>query len=116
MEKTKSSDDLELGELPGLEPKVAYLLGGSTKSLGKESSKTLSPKPPVGELQKWVVWKACTHETPSWCRELTLVAKVANYEQLAQEVWASFQLPRWASEVHHVENYHQAPPAPPCLQ
>ena len=41
--------------------------------------------------------------------------RVEDHEKLAQEVWASFQLPKRARKLHEVENYHQAPPAPPCL-
>ena len=39
-----------------------------------------------------------------------------DHKKLAQEVWASFELTQWISKQHWVENYHQAPPAPLCLQ
>ena len=43
------------------------------------------------------------------------VPGVEDHEKLAWEVQASFQLPKRVSEVHKVENYHQAPPALLCL-
>ena len=43
------------------------------------------------------------------------VPGVEDHEKLAQEVRASFWLPKRASKLHEVENYHQAPPALPCL-
>ena len=61
------------------------------------------------------MWKAEAYKMPSWWRELMVVPGVENREDLAWEVWASFQLPKRASELHEVENYHQAPPALPCL-
>ena len=75
----------------------------------------LFPKSPVEELQEWVKWKAEAYEMPSWWRELMKVLEVEDCEKLAQEVWASFQLPKRASKLHQVENYHQAPHAPLCL-
>ena len=44
-----------------------------------------------------------------------MVPRVDNYEKLACEVWASFQLPKRVSEQHWVKNDHQALPALPCL-
>ena len=44
-----------------------------------------------------------------------VVPGVEDCEKLAQEVWASFQLPKRASKLHKVENYHWAPPALLCL-
>ena len=81
----------------------------------KDPEKAPSPKPPVKELHKWVAWKAEACKTPGWWRELLAVPEVQDCKKLAWEVWASFQLPKGASELHKMENYHQAPPAPPCL-
>ena len=77
--------------------------------------KVPSSKPPIEELEKWVTWKAQAYETPSWWQELTMVPEVDDYEKLACEVQASFQLPKRASEQCQVKNDHQAPPALPCL-
>ena len=81
----------------------------------EEAEKAPSPKPPVKELCKWVTWKAEACKMPSWCRELMAVPKVEDHEKLAWEVQASFQLLKRVSKLHKMENYHQAPPALPCL-
>ena len=73
--------------------------------------KVPSSKPPIGELQRWVPWKAQMYETPDWWQELSVVPGVDNYEKLACEVWASFCLPKRASELCLVKNNHQALPA-----
>ena len=100
---------LELG------PEVTCFLRGSAENSEEEDEKVPSPKPPVKEFCRWVTWKAEACKMPSWWRELISVPEVEDHERLAQEVQASFQLPRRASKLHKVENYHQAPPAPLCL-
>ena len=54
-------------------------------------------------------------DTPGWWQELIEVPGVDDPEKLACEVRASFQLPQRINKWHWVENYLQAPPAPPCL-
>ena len=73
-----ATEDLNLEELPELQPEVTCFLQGSAESFGDESMKVPSPKPPT-ELQKWVTWKAQAYETPSWCQELTTVPGVDDY-------------------------------------
>ena len=84
-------------------------------SLGEENMKMPSPEPPIGELQRWVTWKAGTYETPGWWQELTAVPGVDDHKKLACKVWASFCLPRRVSKLCKVKNDHQALPALPCL-
>ena len=110
-----STQDLNLEELLELGPEVTCFLQGSAESSEEENMKVPSPEPPIKKLQKWVIWKAQAYETPSWWQELTMVPEVDNYEKLAHEVWASFQLPKRVSEQHQVKNDHQAPSALPCL-
>ena len=43
------------------------------------------------------------------------IPEVEDHNKLAWEMQASFQLPKRASELQKMENYHQVPPAPPCL-
>ena len=69
----------------------------------------------VKELCKWVTWKAEACKMPSWWRELMAVPEVEDREKLVQEIQASFWLPKRASKLHKMENYHQASPALPCL-
>ena len=52
---------------------------------------------------------------PSWWQELAEVPEIEDHQELAQKVWASFKIPQQISEQHDVENYYQAPPAPPCI-
>ena len=53
-----ATEDLDLEEPLELEPEVTCFLQGSAKSLEEENMKVPSSKPPIGELQKWVTWKA----------------------------------------------------------
>ena len=98
-----------------LGPEVTCFLWGSAKSLEEDNIKVPSPKPPVEKLQKWVTWKAQAYKTPSWWWELAMVPGVDDHEKLAQEVQASFQLPKRASEQCQVKNDYLAPPALQCL-
>ena len=108
-------EDPNLEEPPELGPEVTCFFRGSAENSEEEEEKAHSPKPPVKELHKWVMWKAEAFKTPSWWRELVAVPEVEDCEMLAQEVWASFWLLIRASELHKMENYDQAPPAPLCL-
>ena len=110
-----ASEDLNLEELLELGLKVTCFLQGTAKSLEEENMKVPSPEPPIEKLQKWVTWKSQAYETPGWWQELTMVPKVDDYGKLAHEVWASFWLPKRASEQHRVKNDHQAPPPQLCL-
>ena len=112
---TATTEDLNLEEPPELGPEVTCFLQGSAKSLEEENMKAPSPEPPINKLQKWVTWKAQAYETPGWWQELTMVPEVDDYEKLAYEVWASFQLLNRAGEQCQVKNDHQAPSALPCL-
>ena len=52
---------------------------------------------------------------PSWWQELVEILEVDDFQELAQKIWASFELPQRMSELHNVENYNLSPPAPKCL-
>ena len=52
---------------------------------------------------------------PDWWPQLAKISDVDNHQELAWKVQASFELPRWISEWHGMENHHQAPPALPCI-
>ena len=54
-------------------------------------------------------------DTPSWWWELEMIPDVDDIQELAQKIWASFKLSQWMSEVHGIDNYYLAPPAPNCL-
>ena len=108
-------EDPNLEELPELGLEVTCFLRGLAENSEEEDEKVPSPKPPMVELHKWVMWKAEACKMPSWWRELMAVPEVEDCEKLAWEVLASFWLPIRASELHKMENYHQAPSAPLCL-
>ena len=57
------------------------------------------------------MWKAEACKMPSWWMELMAVREVEDHKKLAQKIQASFQLPKRASKLHKMENYHQTPPA-----
>ena len=76
-------EDLDLGEPLELEPGVTSFLRGSADSLEEEGP---PPEPPVGELCKWMMWKAEMTETPDWWRELLAVLGVPNCKSLACKV------------------------------
>ena len=43
------------------------------------------------------------------------ILEVGNFQELAQKIWASSELSQWMSDIHDIENYYLAPPAPKCL-
>ena len=106
--------DPDLEEPPELRLEVTCFLRGSAEN-SEEEEKVPSPKPQVKEHHKWVAGKAEACKTPGWWRELLAIPEVQDCKMLAQKVQASFQLPKRASELHKIENYHWAPPAPLCL-
>ena len=86
----EATEHFNLEEPLELGLKVTCFLQGTVESSEEENMKMPSPKPPIEELEKWVIWRAQAYETPSWWQELTMVPEVDNYEKLAHEVWASF--------------------------
>ena len=110
-----ATEDPNLEELLELGPEVACFLRGLAKNSEEEEEMVPSPEPSVKELHMWVAWKAEACKIPGWWREMLAVPEMQDYEKLAWEVWALFQVPKRASELHKMENYHQAPPAPLCL-
>ena len=107
-----TAEDLELGELPELEPGVTSFLRGSAESSEEEGP---PPELPVWELHEWMTWKAKMTETPDWWRELLAVPGVPNGKRLVQTIQALFSHPKRASEVKKMKDHCEAPPAPLCL-
>ena len=91
-----ATEDSDLEEPPELGLKVSCFLRGLAEN-SEEKEKAPSPEPPVKELHKWVAWKAEACKTPGWWRELLAVPEVQDCKKLAQEVQASFQLPKRVS-------------------
>ena len=72
-------------------------------------------EPSVSKFTDWVRWKVGKCDTPNWWAELSTVPGEDETRRLAQEVRASFQLPRWMHELDPKEAPFQAPPVLPCL-
>ena len=107
--------DVNLEDLPELGPEVDCFFQELAGSSEEESRGRSSSEPPVEEYERWVTWRAQAHDTPDWWQELAEVPKVDDYQKLAWEVQASFEVPWQINKLHSVENYHHAPPAPPCI-
>ena len=105
-------EDLDLGKPLELEPGITSFLTRSVESSEEEES---PPEPPVGELHRWVMWKAEATEIPDWWRELLALLGVPDCKKLPQQIWASFSHPRRAAEIKEMIYHCHAPPAPPCL-
>ena len=112
--RTGSEDrDSDLGDLPQLQAEVASFLQCSSKT-AEEDSEGISPESPVSQPTEWVWWKAERCDIPDWYAELSTVP-LEDTEKLAQQVRASFKLPKCMHELNPKEAPFHAPPAPPCL-
>ena len=80
----------------------------------EDEDKEMLPEPSVSKSAKWVQWRAEKCDVPDWWAELSTVPE-EDTGRLAQEVRASFHLPRPMHELDPREAPFHAPPAPPCL-
>ena len=93
---------------------VASFLEGSTEVFdGNSEEGPLEPS--VLKFTDWVKWKVGKCDTPNYWAELSTVLGEDETRRLAQEVRASFQLPRQMHELDPKEAPFQAPPALLCL-
>ena len=107
--KTESEDGAsDLGELPELKAEVASFLEGSSEMSDGESEE-MPPELAVLKFADWVRWKVGKCDTPGWWAELSTVPGEDDTRRLAQEVRASFQLPRQMHELEPKEAPFQAP-------
>ena len=105
--------DSDLGEPPQLKVEVASFLQGSSK-MPEDEHEEMLPEPSVSKSAKWVRWRAEKCDVPDWWVELSTVPQ-EDTGRLAQEVRASFQLPRCMHELDPREAPFHTPPALPCL-
>ena len=106
--------EFDLGSPSELEPNVECFFQGPAGKWGDEGHH-LPVEPPVDNYEKWVEWRGQMVDTPSWWRELEEILDIEDTQELAQKIWASFELPWWTNEVYGSENYHLPLPAPKCL-
>ena len=102
---------MDLGEPPQLKVEVASFLQGSSET-PEDKDEVMLPEPSVYKSAKWVRWRAEKCEIPNWWAELSTVLE-GDTGRLAQEVRASFQLPRCMHELDPKEAPFHVPPAPP---
>ena len=79
---------------------------------GKEVEAIPPPEPPAEEYKRWVTWWG---QALKYTWMVAEIPEVDNYQELAQMIWASFELPWWVSKLHDVENYYLAPPQHPYV-
>ena len=107
--------EFDLGLPLELAPDVDCFLQELASSTRERSGSDSSPEPPAEEYKRWVTWWGQALDMPEWWQELAEIPEVDDYWEMAQMIWASFELPQQVSELHDVENYYLAPLAPPCL-
>ena len=90
MENKETPVDFDLGAPLELGPEVNHFLQGSAESSKEEDKEVPCPKPPVEELESWVIWKSQKQDTSGWWQELAEVPGVDDPKKLAWEVQASF--------------------------
>ena len=111
-EEELTPEDSDLGKQPELEPGVTSFLTRLGESSKEEGS---PPEPPVGEVCKWVMWKAEATKSPDWWRKLLALLGVPDCKKLAKQIQALFSHPRRATEMEEMKYHCHAPPAPLCL-
>ena len=94
---------------------MEWFFQGLAGKCGEDSGRQFPAEPPAKEYEKWVEWRGWAVDTPSWCQELEMIPDVDDIQELAQKIWASFELPQWMSKVHDIENYYLVQLAPNCL-
>ena len=106
--------DSDLGEPLQLKVEVACFLQGSSK-MPEDEGEEMLPEPSIYKSIKWVQWKAEKCDVPNWWLELSTVPQ-EDTGRLAQELRASFQLPRHMHELDprespfHVPSSTMSPP------
>ena len=96
--------DFDLELLPELGPDVNCFLQELTGSVREDDGNDSSPEPPAGEDERWVTWQGQVLDMPDWWQELAEISEVDDHGELAQKVWASFELPQQISKQHGVKN------------
>ena len=80
----------------------------------EDKDEEMLPELSIYNSAKWVQWRADKCKIPDWWMELSTVPE-EDTGRLAQEVRASFQLPKHMHKLDPREAPFHAPPAPPSL-
>ena len=108
--------DKDLESPPPLEPHLKQLLGEKEPSLvGAKVGDGLppllmsmpkDPEPSPLHQSVWIEWLARHVEMPPWWRELIKIPSYKDYQEFAQKVCATFEVPKVCNRVKRVDNYH----------
>ena len=107
--------EFNLGVPPELGLDVKHFFGKSANESREDGGSNFPSEPPAQEYERWVEWRGQVVNMPSWWWELGKIPEEGNFQELAQKIQASFELPQQMSKMHDVENYYLAPLAPKCL-
>ena len=104
--------EFDLGPPPELGPEVNHFLQELASKSREDSESNSSSEPPAEEHKRWVMWRWWALDMPSWWQELVKIPEVEDFQELAQKIWASFELPQRMSKLHHMENTTWLPQCP----
>ena len=107
--------EFNLGPPPELGLDVKHFFQEQASGQEEDEGSNTSQEPPAEDYERWVEWRGQMIATPTWWQELLEIPGVSDVPELAQKTRASFELPPQMSEIHDIENYYLAPPAPRCI-
>ena len=107
--------EFDLGPPPELGLDIEHFFQKQASVQGEDGGSNPSQEPLAEDYERWVEWRELIVDTPIWWWELLGILVVSDVQEVVQKIRASFKLPPWMSEIHDVENYYLAPPAPRCI-
>ena len=63
----------------------------------------LLQEPLVEDYEKWIEWRGCWVHTPDWWWELVGILGINDFQELAQKIRASFEIPPAKSKAQDVK-------------
>ena len=86
--------EFDLGFPLELGPDVACFFGESANESREDEENNFPSEPLAEEYERWVEWRGQVVNMPSWWQELGKIPEVGDLQELAQKIWASFELPQ----------------------
>ena len=111
----QASADLDLWPLLELGPDLECFLQELAAMQEENEQRDLLQGPLVEDYENWIEWRGCRVQTPNWYWELVGIPGINDFQQLAQKIQASFELPQAKSKAQGVDNDYSAPLATKCL-